>query len=80
MVFVSFMVFLGYNNKNIFKWKIFTFIMDVKEIGVQVNEFVNFINLKLNNFASLSLGEKISYPVAGLGTILILISLILFVL
>jgi hypothetical protein len=54
--------------------------MDVKEIGVQVNEFVNFINLKLNNFASLSLGEKISYPVAGLGTILILISLILFVL
>jgi hypothetical protein len=54
--------------------------MDVKEVGIQVNEFLNFVNSKLNNFASLSIGEKVSYPLVGLGIILMLISLILFIL
>ena len=47
--------------------------MDVKEFG-------NFINSKLNSFGTLTLGEQLSFAAIGLGVVLVLIGLILLVL
>ncbi len=45
----------------------------------KVNSFIGFIGDKLSNFSSLSRGEQVSYGSIGLGIILILASLVLFV-
>ena len=44
-----------------------------------INSFFNFIAGKLSNFKNLSLGEQIAYPCVGLGLLLIVTSIILFV-
>jgi hypothetical protein len=45
-----------------------------------INSFFNFIAGKLSNFKNLSLGEQIAYPCVGLGLILIVVSLVMFIL
>tara|TARA_Y100000310_G_C20020461_1_gene507137 strand:+ start:189 stop:365 length:177 start_codon:yes stop_codon:yes gene_type:complete len=44
-----------------------------------INGFFSFIGGKLKNFPNLSIGEQISYPAIGLGFILILTSIVLFI-
>jgi len=39
-----------------------------------------FLNNKLSNFGTLTLGEQISYSAFGLGFVLVLVSIILFIL
>jgi len=51
----------------------------VQELGEKFAQFFQFIAEKINDFPQLSLGEQIAFPVAGLGLLLILISLILFI-
>ena len=51
--------------------------MDV--FNQKVNGFIAFIGSKLSNFGSLSRGEQVSYSSIGLGIILVLASLVLFV-
>jgi len=53
--------------------------MDLIKVNQQLNEFFTFVNGKLANFPNLSLGEQISYPSAGLGLILMLVALVLFI-
>ncbi len=48
-------------------------------INQKINAFFNFIVNKLKNFKNLTLGEQISYPAIGLGLILILTSIVLFI-
>lgn len=50
----------------------------LRQIIVSINHLTNFIISKLSHFSRLSLGEQISYPVIGLGLILILVSIVLF--
>ncbi len=58
--------------------------MDFKQslntINLKLNNFTNFVLSKLKNFKNLSLGEQISYPTIGLGLILVLTSLVMFIL
>ena len=42
--------------------------------------FFSFIGGKLHQYQSLTLGEQISYPAIGLGLLLVLISVVLFIL
>jgi hypothetical protein len=51
----------------------------VKNLNENLNSFVNFIGSKLKNFKNLTIGEQISYPAIGLGLILVLVSIILFI-
>ena len=51
----------------------------INQINQKINQFVNFIINKLANFKDLSLGEQIAYPAIGLGLLLLLISIVLFV-
>ncbi|MBS3123009.1 hypothetical protein J4437_00075 [Candidatus Woesearchaeota archaeon] len=57
--------------------------MDLKqsfaELNQNLNNFFNFIADKLKNYKNLSLGEQIAYPAVGLGLILLLVSLVMFV-
>jgi len=46
----------------------------------QLNGFIGFVNGKLNNFKNLSLGEQIAFSCVGLGIVLILASVMLFIL
>lgn len=48
-------------------------------VNQNINKFFSFITNKLKNYKNLTLGEQISFPTVGLGFILILISIILFV-
>jgi hypothetical protein len=58
--------------------------MDVKEqfgaMQQQISSFFSFVGSRLENFTSLSLGEKIAYPAVGLGIVLTITSIIMFVL
>ncbi|MBI2151590.1 hypothetical protein HYU21_02580 [Candidatus Woesearchaeota archaeon] len=58
--------------------------MDLKQsfadFNQNVNDFFNFIADKLKNYKNLSIGEQIAYPAVGLGLILILVSLVMFIL
>lgn len=51
----------------------------IDEFNLKINGFINFVSGKLKNFPDLSLGEQISYPAVGLGLILILTSIVLFI-
>lgn len=57
--------------------------MDIKESFEDVKEkivnFFTFIADKLKNFKNLSLGEQIAYCCVGIGFILIIVSLIMFI-
>jgi len=64
--------------------------MDFKNLGTNIQNkfalindklinFSNFVVSKLKNFKNLSLGEQIAFPVSGLGILLILISLVMFI-
>jgi hypothetical protein len=55
------------------------FKAQLNQINEKINSFFTFIGNKLKNFKNLSIGEQISYPSIGLGTLLILTSLILFI-
>lgn len=48
-------------------------------LGQKVTQFFTFIASKLQDYPQLSLGEKIAYPLAGTGLLLILISLVMFI-
>ena len=48
-------------------------------INESINEFFSFIGNKLKNFKRLSLGEQIAYCCVGMGLVLILVSIVLFV-
>lgn len=61
--------------------------MNLNQFNVQLNllvkkvkAFFTFIYNKLKNFKNLTLGEQISYVSIGLGLILVIISVILFIL
>ena len=56
-------------NKYIFKLLLFYIFMAFE-----------FLNNKLSNFGTLTLGEQISYSAFGLGFVLVLVSIILFIL
>ena len=49
-------------------------------INHHLDEFFSFVGGKLKNFKNLTLGEQISYSVVGLGFLLFLVSIILFIL
>ena len=55
------------------------FKQQLNQINLELNQFVNFVLVKLKNFPRLSLGEQISYPVIGLGFILIITAIVMFV-
>ena len=52
----------------------------LNEVGVKINNFFNFIVNKLKNFKNLTLGEQISFGIIGGGFVLILVSIVLFIL
>ena len=58
--------------------------MDVKEFGRDVNQkvsyFFTFLFSKVKNYPNLSLGEQVSFGSIGLGLLLILTSMVLFIL
>lgn len=54
--------------------------MGMDQINQQLSDFSAFVGGKLKNYPSLSIGEKISYPAIGLGFILFLTSVVLFIL
>ena len=49
-------------------------------VNQKLNAFITFIGNKLKNYKNLTLGEQIAYPVIGLGFLLILVSIVLFIL
>ena len=51
----------------------------VNEFNQKVNAFFTFVGNRLRNFPDLSKGEQISYPAIGLGLLLIMIGVILFI-
>ncbi|PIN74981.1 hypothetical protein COV17_04375 [Candidatus Woesearchaeota archaeon CG10_big_fil_rev_8_21_14_0_10_36_11] len=55
------------------------FTQKLNIINKKVRAFFSFVGTKLQNFPRLSIGEKIAYPCVGLGFILIITSMILFV-
>jgi ABC-type transport system involved in cytochrome c biogenesis permease subunit len=55
------------------------FIEQLNQVNQRINNFFNFVIGKLKNYKNLSLGEQIAYPVIGVGFLLILISIILFI-
>ena len=59
------------------------FIDEVKEKLSMLQESfsagVDFLKGKLSHFKQLSLGEQISYPAVGLGLLLVLVSVVLFI-
>ncbi len=48
-------------------------------LNANLNNFFAFVGSKLRNFSRLSLGEQISYSSIGMGLVLIIVSLVLFV-
>lgn len=48
-------------------------------LNQKISDFFRFIGVKLQNFKNLTLGEQISFGVVGVGIVLILISMVLFV-
>jgi hypothetical protein len=46
----------------------------------QLNDFFGFLGKKLGNFSRLALGEQIAYSCIGVGGVLILVAIILFLL
>ena len=51
----------------------------LNEVSVKINNFSNFFVNKLKNFKNLTLGEQISFGIIGGGFVLILISIVLFI-
>jgi len=64
-------------NFNQFKSKIG---LQLSLLNKKITSFFNFIGNKLKNFKNLFIGEQIAYSVIGLGFLLILVSMILFIL
>lgn len=48
-------------------------------LAVGFNRSFSFVASRLKHFPQLSLGEQISYPVIGVGLILVIISIIMFI-
>ncbi len=46
----------------------------------KINNFFSFLDSKLKNFKNLTKGEQVSYVSVGVGLLLLLVSLALFVL
>ena len=55
------------------------FKQKLNSLNSKLNNFFKFIGNKLKNFKNLSLGEQISYPSIGLGFILIITSMVMFI-
>jgi len=57
--------------------------MGISDVIDSVNQgfasFIGFVGGKLQNFPNLTLGEQISYPAIGLGLVLLLTSIVLFI-
>jgi len=49
------------------------------DANLKINNFIQFVGGKLKNYPALSLGEKIAYPSVGVGVLLLLISVVLFI-
>jgi len=52
----------------------------LKNMNESINDFFTFIAGKLKDFKNLSLGEQIAFPCVGLGLLLIVVSLFMFIL
>ncbi|MFA6462090.1 MAG: hypothetical protein WCV90_07545 [Candidatus Woesearchaeota archaeon] len=52
----------------------------IQNMNESITDFFTFIAGKLKDFKNLSLREQIAFPCAGLGLLLIVISLFMFVL
>ncbi|HLC52847.1 MAG TPA: hypothetical protein VJI98_06385 [Candidatus Nanoarchaeia archaeon] len=48
-------------------------------VNQKINRFISFVSEKIKDFPNLSLGEQISYPAIGLGFILIITSVVMFI-
>ena len=48
-------------------------------LAVGFNRSFSFVASQLKHFSQLSLGEQISYPVIGMGFILVMISIVMFI-
>ncbi len=55
------------------------FKQSLDDMNRNINAFFSFIGNKLKNFKDLSRGEQVSYGSIGLGLVLILVSIVLFV-
>jgi len=51
----------------------------LNQINQKINDFFSFVVDKLKNFKDLTLGEQISYCCVGIGLVLVLVSIVLFV-
>lgn len=51
----------------------------INQIGYKIKSFGAFISDKIKSFKYLALGEQISYSSIGLGLILIMVSVVLFI-
>ncbi len=52
----------------------------MQNLNDRFNSLIQFVSTKLKNYKNLSLGEQIAYPSIGLGLVLILTSIVLFIL
>jgi hypothetical protein len=50
----------------------------LNELNQKISNFFSFIGDKLKNFKELSVGEQVSFGCVGVGILLILISIMLF--
>jgi len=55
-----------------------TFNNAITRINNKINTFFTFLIAKLKNFPNLSRGEQISYSSIGVGLVLIVVSMVLF--
>jgi len=56
-----------------------TFINAITRINKKINTFFTFLLAKLKNFKNLTPGEQISYSSIGVGLVLIVVSMVLFI-
>ncbi len=52
----------------------------LKQLNQEINLFLNFLSRKLKNFRTISPGEQIAFLLTGLGLVLIVVSVVMFLL
>ena len=70
---------MNFPQQNPVKKKGFDFKQQLNKLNQEFEQFATFISGKLKNFKNLSLGEQISYPSIGVGVLLIMTSIVLFI-
>ncbi len=51
----------------------------INALNARINYFFVFLLNKIKDYRNLTIGEQISYPAFGLGLLLVLVSIVLFI-